>query len=89
MLSSLSGVLFLGGQTPGYLKEEGQYLPRVQSEQLEVPGLTGCGDMGFVVSPLFWEGENGNSNMYAVMWELNRQSRSDVGCSLLGAGAWG
>ena len=57
MLSSLSGVLFLGGQTPGYLKEEGQYLPRVQSEQLEVPGLTGCGDMGFVVSPLFWEGE--------------------------------
>ena len=57
MLSSLTGVLFLGGQAPGCLKEEGQCLPRVQSEQPEVPGLTGCRDMGFVVSPLFWEGE--------------------------------
>ena len=36
---------------------------------------------------MIWE--NGNSNMYTVMYELNRQSMSDVGCSLLGAGAWG
>ena len=36
---------------------------------------------------MIWE--NGNSNMYTVMQELNRQSMSDVGCSMLGAGAWG
>ena len=34
---------------------------------------------------MIWE--NGNSNMYTVMQELNRQSMSDVGCSMLGAGA--
>ena len=36
---------------------------------------------------MIWE--NGNSNMYTVMSELNRQSMSDVRCSMLGAGAWG
>ena len=36
---------------------------------------------------MIWE--NGNSNMYTVMEELNRQSMSDVGCSMLGASAWG
>ena len=36
---------------------------------------------------MIWE--NGNSNMYTVMQELNRQSMSDVGCSMLGADAWG
>ena len=36
---------------------------------------------------MIWE--NGNSNMYIVMKELNRQSMSDVECSMLGAGAWG
>ena len=36
---------------------------------------------------MIWE--NGNSNMYTIMQELNRQSMSDVGCSMLGAGAWG
>ena len=36
---------------------------------------------------MIWE--NGNSNMYTIMEELNRQSMSDVGCSMLGAGAWG
>ena len=27
--------------------------------------------------------------MYTIMWELNRQSMSDAGYSMLGAGAWG
>ena len=36
---------------------------------------------------MIWE--NGNYNMYTVILELNRQSMSDIGCSLLGAGAWG
>ena len=36
---------------------------------------------------MIWE--NGNYNMYTVMKELNRQSMSDIGCSLLGAGPWG
>ena len=30
-----------------------------------------------------------HSNMYTIMQELNRQSMSDAGCSMLGAGAWG
>ena len=36
---------------------------------------------------MIWE--NGNSNMYTIMYELNRQSMSDAGYSMLGAGAWG
>ena len=30
-----------------------------------------------------------HSNMYTIMQELNRQSMSDAGYSMLGAGAWG
>ena len=40
MLSGFIDELLLSSLTPGYLKEDVKWLPRVQAAQLEVPGLT-------------------------------------------------
>ena len=44
-------------QSPGYLKEEVRWLPRVQSAQPEVLGLIRWGELGLVRSRLFWDGK--------------------------------
>ena len=44
-------------QSPGYLKEEVRWLPRVQSAQPEISRADKVWGLGPLGSPLFWDGE--------------------------------
>ena len=58
MISDLTGACLWGGQSPGYLKEEVGWLPRLQSGQSEISGADKVWGLGPLGSPLFWDGES-------------------------------